>query len=91
MKDVFIMPKEKEITKIIPNIYKRKYEDLGMFFFVEGQKSIVPTIKITQAIRKYFEFIGEQENEDIECAMVTFSRMRAEFIDLKYETSQKNK
>lgn len=85
------MPREKELTKVIPKIYKRNYEDLGMFFFVEAQKQIIPTIKLYQAIENYYRFIGECEVLNIESIEVTLSRMRAEFIDMNYETAKKTK
>ena len=83
------MPKENNCTKLIPSIYKKKYEDIGMFFFIEGQKQIIPTITIFKAIRNYYKFIGEDiYNEN--ASRVIFSRMRESFIDLNYETAQKN-
>jgi len=83
------MPKEKEHTKIIPRIYKRKYEDIGMFFYIEGQLKIVPTCTVEQSLCSYFRFVGI-ENYNLESAVVTFSKMRSEYIDLKYdEVTQK--
>lgn len=87
-KDKDTMPPEKDFEKTIPKLYRRKYEDIGMLFFVEAQKSIVPTITIEQALYSYFRFIGA-DNFDVKCARVTYSRLKAEFIDLKYETSKK--
>jgi hypothetical protein len=79
------MPGEKDLTKCIPKIYKRKYEDIGMFFFVEAQKQIVPTIKIYQAIRNYYKFISEEISDyDMPTLIVTLSQMRAEFIDMNF-------
>lgn len=87
------MPKEKTLIKCIPKIYKRNFEGLGLFFFVEAQKQIVPAITIAQAIRNYYKFI--QEDFDNEIAQVTFSRLRSEYIDLKYkehcEAAKENK
>jgi hypothetical protein len=79
------MPKgrEQEFKECIPKIYKRNYETLGLFFFVEGQKQIIPTITVCQAIQNYYKFIGVEEY-DYNSVLVTISRMRAEFIDLKY-------
>jgi hypothetical protein len=74
------MPKEKEYTINIHKIYKRKYEDLGMFFFVEGLRSVVPAVSIEQAIFNYFRYLGiEDFNSD--SAMVTFTRMKREFYE----------
>jgi hypothetical protein len=83
------MPKEKAFTQSIPRIYKRRYEDVGMFFWIEAQLKIVPTITIEQALCSYFCFIGT-EDYNLESAIVTFSNMRSEYIDLKYnEITQK--
>ena len=84
------MPKEKESHRLIPKIYRRKYEDLSMFFWVLAQQKIIPTCTDEQALYSYFNYIKD-EDFNIECARVTLSRMRAEFIDLNYnETSKKN-
>jgi hypothetical protein len=89
-KDKNIMGKEKEFIRCIPKIYRRNYEDIGMFFFVEAQKQIIPAITVCQAINNYHKFIGV---EDFDCnsAIVTLSRMRAELIDFNYENPKKNK
>jgi len=77
------MPKEKSYTISIPRIYKRKYEDMGMFFYIEGQLKIVPTCTVEQALHSYFCFIGV-DDYNIESAIVTFSKMRSELIDMRY-------
>ena len=84
------MSKDNVCTKLIPRIYKKKYEDIGMFFFVEGQKQLIPTITIYQAIRNYYKFIGEQIYDE-NSSSVTLSRMREAFIDFNYETTKANK
>lgn len=83
------MAKDNRCTKLIPNIYKKKYEDIGMFFFIEAQKQLVPAITICQAIRNYYKFIGEDVYDE-NSSQVIFSRMRESFIDLNYETTKKN-
>jgi hypothetical protein len=84
------MPKEIDYTKTIPKIYRRKFEDIGMLFFVEAQKQIVPTITVNQSLCNYAKFIGI-DNCDIHSMEVTLSRLRAEFIDMNYEAAKKNK
>jgi hypothetical protein len=74
------MPKEKEYTINIHKIYKRKYEDLGMFFFVEGLRSVVPAVSIEHAILSYFKYLGI-EDYNIESAMCNFTRMKKEFYE----------
>lgn len=90
------MPREKSLIKTIPKIYKRNFENLGLFFWVEAQKNILPKVTVAQSIKNYYELLDEEY--DIEICLVTISRMRAEFIELKYmkfckeknETAQKN-
>lgn len=85
------MPKEKSLTKCIPNIYKRNAENLGLFFFVKAQKQIVPTITLDQAIMNYFRFIEITLDEwDIESARVTYCNLQNDFLDYCRETSQKD-
>lgn len=71
---------EKELTKLIPRLYKKGAENLGLFFFVNAQRQIVPTITIDQAIRNYLKFIDE-DNWDSESAITTFCRMQKEFYE----------
>lgn len=77
------MPTESDYAKCIPKLYRRKYEDIAMLFFVEGQKSVVPTITIEQALYNFAKFT-KIDDFDVKSASVTLSRLRAEFIDLNY-------
>ncbi len=49
---------EKLFTSLIARIYRRNYEDIGMFFFVEAQRMIVPAVTIEQAVDNYFRYLG---------------------------------
>jgi hypothetical protein len=76
------MPKEKQIKKMIPKIYKWNAENLGLFFFVKGQMQLVPTIRIEQAIMNYFRFIGiTLDDWDMESAKSLYTRMQKEFCE----------
>lgn len=78
------MPKEKTYKGAIARIYKRSYEDIGMLFWVEAQRSLVPGVTIERAIDSYYRFIGEKEfNHD--SAMTTYSRMKKEFYEAQKE------
>ena len=83
------MPKETRFEQVIPKLYRRKYEDIGMLFWVEAQKEVIPTITVEQAISGYFKFIGF-DNFDVTCEKVKLSILRAEFIDCKHEYSKTN-
>lgn len=74
------MPKEKDFTTCIPKIYKRNAENIGLFFFVNAQRQIVPTITLVQAVTNYFRF-ADIDDWDIESAMATFGKMQKEFYD----------
>ena len=79
------MPKEKKYKSTIDAIYKRRYEDIGMFYFVEGQRHVVPMVTIEQAIENFFRYMGIRDfNAD--SAMTTYSRMKREF----YEAAKTN-
>ena len=73
------MPKEKECRSLIPKIYKSNAENLGLFFFVNAQRQIVPTITLEQAIWNYFRFANIEW--DMESARSTFGRMQKEFYE----------
>lgn len=70
------MPKRS--NGLIPEIYKKNFETISMFFWVEAQKHIVPTITVTEAIEKYFHYIGS--DWDSETARRTYERMKKEFL-----------
>jgi hypothetical protein len=74
------MPKEKPFTSLIANIYKRNYEDIGMFFFVEAQRMLVPAVTIEQAVDNYFRYLGIKDfNHD--SAVATYSKLKREFYE----------
>ena len=72
------MPKEKESLSLIPNLYRKKYEDLGLFFWVEAQKDILPNITTIQSIKKYIKFVGIELDEQV--AVTTYNRIKKEFL-----------
>jgi len=72
------MPKEKEYTKPIGKIYKRNYEDIGMFFFIEAQRQLVPCVSVEQAIFNFFRYC-RIDDFNIESAQTIYSRMKKEF------------
>ena len=74
------MPKEKPFMGCIPKIYKKNAENLGLFFWINAQKQIVPTITIEQAIWNYFRFT-ELEDWDVESARTTYERLQKDYFD----------
>lgn len=79
------MPKEKSSEKVIAKIYRRKYEDIAMLFFVDGQRSILPAITVERAMYNFFRFIGE-EDFNIESALTIYARLKKEY----YESAKTN-
>ena len=77
------MPVEKNVTKLIPRIYKCNAENLGLFFFIKGQQTLVPAIRVEQAIYNYFNFTGI-EDWDFESARTTYDRLQRDYIDYQY-------
>lgn len=75
------MPKTKDSEKIIPKLYRRKFEDVALLFYVEGQKDIIPAVTIEKAIINFFRKIGE-ENYNLESAITTYSNLKKEFFQL---------
>lgn len=73
------MSKGKEGLKVIPKIYRKNYENLGLFFWVEAQKNILPNITTAQSIQKYLTFVDE--DLDIESALTTYQRLKKEYLN----------
>lgn len=61
---------------------------MAMFFFVEGQRHVVPAITVKQALYNFYVAMRE-EDFNIETAQVIYSRMRSDLID--YESTTKDK
>jgi hypothetical protein len=77
------MSKTKASEKLIEKIYRRKYEDIAMLFFVDGQRSLLPAISVEKALYNYFRHIGE-ENYNMESALTIYGRLKKEY----YESSK---
>jgi hypothetical protein len=73
------MPKDKEILKLIPTIYRKNFENLGIFFWVEAQKNIIPGITIEQSIVKFLKFADM--DLDIETALTIYQRLKKEYLN----------
>ena len=74
------MPKVIDSDKLIPKIYRRKYTDIGLFFYVEAQKGIMPAIPTSKAIENFYRYICEDDYDE-QCARTTFDRMKREFYE----------
>ena len=71
---------------MIPKIYRRNYEDIAMFFYVTGQRVILPALSIEKALYNFFKSVRE-EDFNIESARVTFQNLQKEY----YESTKTSK
>lgn len=74
------MPKVKEIEQLIPKIYRRNYFDHSMFFFVMGQRNVLPALSVEKSLYNYFRAMGI-EDYSIDCALTTYTRMQKEYYE----------
>lgn len=74
------MPKVKEIEQLIPKIYRRNYFDYSMFFFVMGQRNVLPALSIEKSLYNYFRAMGI-DDYNIESALTTYIRIQKEFYE----------
>ena len=75
------MPKTKNIEKTIPKLYRRKFEDVALLFYVRGQVSIMPAVTIKKAIINFFREIGD-EDYNLESAITTYMNLKKEYFEL---------
>ncbi len=68
----------KRINGLIPEIYKKNFETIGMYFWVEGQRKMIPTLTIKEAIEKYLLYIDMEW--DIEVACTTYNKFKNQFL-----------
>jgi hypothetical protein len=73
----------RESENPIHRMYKKNFESLGLFWWTEAQKDILPTVTLSQSIDRFYKKLGEPY--DLNVAIVTVSRMRSEYIDLNYK------
>ncbi len=80
------MPKEKQLTELIPRMYKWNAENLGLFFFVKAQLQTFPTLSIGQAIANFRKFTGITVDQwDDESIRSTYIRLQKEYYDCSKE------
>lgn len=80
------MPREKPFLKPIPAFYKRNAEDLMMYAFVEGVRTVLPSMQIKSIIdlfKKKFEL--DDDDYPVDCAQTTHTTMQRIFFESKKE------
>jgi len=72
------MPCEKEMLKLIPKIYKRNAEEIGLYFWVKAQLNILPTMSVDMAIKSFLRYTNSEE-WDVQSARTTYNRMQNDY------------
>ena len=75
------MPAEKDIEKTIPKLYRRKFEDMALLFYVEGQRDIMPAVTVEKAVINFFRKI-DCDDYNLESAMTTYMNLKKEYFEL---------
>lgn len=74
------MPAEKELTKLIPRMYKWNSENNALFFWIKAQQQLFPALTVDKSIQNFVKFTGITFNEwDLESMRATFYRLQNEF------------
>lgn len=74
--------REKDITKLMPKMYRWNCYNTSMFFSIKTQLMFFPTLTIDQAISNYYKLIGIDEGEwDRMAIRVQYNRMLHEFYE----------
>lgn len=74
------MPAEKELTKLIPRMYKWNSENNALFFWIKAQQQLFPTLTVDKSIQNFTKFTGITFAEwDLESMRSTFYRLQNEF------------
>lgn len=78
------MPKQSNVEKIIPAIYKRTALSQMMFAYVLGCRSALHTVSVEQAILMFMEEFDITHDEyNTESAEVIYHRMYKDLMELK--------
>ena len=80
---------QKRGTGLIPKLYRAKLEDIGLLFWVDGQRSLIPTMTIGQAIDRFIEYVGNEEL-DPSTLETAYHRMRKYYFESKRTCCQGN-
>lgn len=82
------MPKDKELTHLIPRMYKWNFENLSLFIWVRAQMSLIGTLTLDQAINNYIRYFDITPDDwDKPSIKSTYTRLQKEFFD-KYEDTK---
>lgn len=72
----------KSLKQAIPKIYRRDLIEKVLFGWVQGQRVLVQSRTIEEAIRHFYKYTGFTESDiSIESAKTTYKRMVKEYYD----------
>jgi len=74
------MATSKKPIASIPALYRSVHEDIAIFYWVEGQRRIIPGITIEQSLGMWIEYVGG-EGWDIYSLRITYNRMQRKYYD----------
>jgi len=76
----------------IPKLYKRNIEMIGLFFWIEGQKTIVSAITIDQCINGFMKYNGLTiDCYNPESAKAMYFQMKKEFYESQRTVTEDTK
>lgn len=86
------MPVEKNLTKLIPKMYKWNCENMMLFTFIKAQQQIISAMTIDQAIGNFMKFTGMTFDEwDLDSIRSTYTRLQNEFYSKNGEITTQDK
>ncbi len=71
-----------KFNELIPTIYRRNYESIGLFFFIKAQVQAFPTITVSQAIANFRKLTGITEDDwDNESMKSIYNRLQNDYYE----------
>jgi hypothetical protein len=66
----------------IKQLYRSTLEDIAMYFYVEGQRDIVPSVPVLQAIKNFAKKCEILDDDfDVNQANVIYYRLKKRYFD----------
>ena len=82
----------KSLKQIIPKIYKRHWLEGVLFGWIRGQKTLVNSVTIEQAIQSFYKDMDISEDDyPLQDCKTTYKRMTQEFYDNQKKPNSEEK
>jgi hypothetical protein len=72
------MSREKPFKKPLPDLMKRQFEDVALFFYVQGITDTLPSVPDSVAIKQFIKKMNVDWDEA--SATITYQRMKKEWL-----------